>query len=199
MVIAGELSAEAIKERARGLLRDVGLGHRFDHLPSQLSGGEQQRVTIARALANDPEILLLDEPTGDLDTRNTHLVMSILLGLNRSKGLTMVMVTHDVYMKQYANRVLYLRDGKVHRVEAIDPIVTESAYRDLQKTVATEQERVRQPVSELPTTEFRNARCYPCWKPDQANCKRNQEVSLLDEVLFGQKSRYLPPYVVPNS
>lgn len=131
MIVLGELSRDQVRDRAMALLTEVGLGHRFDHYPSMLSGGEQQRVTIARALANNPTMLLLDEPTGDLDTRNTDLIMNILLELNRTKNLTMVMVTHDVYMKQYAHRVLYLRDGKVHTVEVIEPQVREKALEHL--------------------------------------------------------------------
>ncbi|ESL11904.1 40S ribosomal protein S8 [Trypanosoma rangeli SC58] len=133
MTIAGTRSAAEIKERAKDLLVSVGLGDRLYHFPSMLSGGEQQRVTIARALVNDPEILLLDEPTGDLDRRNTILVMNILTKLNRDKGLTMVMVTHDVNMKQYSHRVLYLRDGKLQRVETVDPRVREMALNKLKK------------------------------------------------------------------
>lgn len=141
MIIAGDRSPSEIKERARQLLTDVGLGHRFTHTPGQLSGGEQQRVTIARALANNPEILFLDEPTGDLDTLNTHLVMSILLDLNRNKGLTMVMVTHDVYMKQYAHRVMHLRDGKIHTLESIPTEASDAAITHLKEEIATAEER----------------------------------------------------------
>ncbi|RNF10456.1 putative ABC transporter [Trypanosoma conorhini] len=133
MTIAGTRTAAEIKERAKDLLVSVGLGDRLHHFPSMLSGGEQQRVTIARALANDPEILLLDEPTGDLDTRNTILVMNILTKLNRQNGLTMVMVTHDVHMKPYAHRVLYLRDGKLQHVETVDSRVREMALSKLRR------------------------------------------------------------------
>ena len=90
----------------------VGLGDRLEHLPSELSGGEQQRVTIARALANEPEILLLDEPTGDLDTRNTIEIMDIILAINQTKRTTCIMVTHNPDLECYADRILYVKDGK---------------------------------------------------------------------------------------
>lgn len=84
-----------------------------------LSGGEQQRVTIARAIANNPSILLLDEPTGDLDTRSTDIVMKILVDLNLKKKITMIMVTHDVGLKTFANRVVRMADGKISKIEEI--------------------------------------------------------------------------------
>ncbi|RKO95294.1 ABC transporter-like protein, partial [Caulochytrium protostelioides] len=87
------------------------------HYPHKLSGGEQQRVTIARAIANSPKVLLLDEPTGDLDTVNTRRVMALLHNLNREQKMTMIMVTHDVSLKHFAHRVVYMRDGKVARIE----------------------------------------------------------------------------------
>jgi putative ABC transport system ATP-binding protein len=121
MQLRGKLSREQIRKRAVGLLEDVGLGTRLDHFPNQLSGGEQQRVTIARAIANNPSILLLDEPTGDLDTRSTDIVMKILIDLNLEKKITMIMVTHDVGLKSFANRVVRMADGKVNKIEEIDP------------------------------------------------------------------------------
>jgi len=98
MILSGKLSSSERRIRAKGLLDKVGMSARLDHLPSQLSGGEQQRVTIARALANNPDILLLDEPTGDLDSVNTSIVMKLLTDLNK-EGITLVMVTHDVGLK----------------------------------------------------------------------------------------------------
>jgi putative ABC transport system ATP-binding protein len=119
MQLKGELSRSAIRKRASKLLHDVNLGERMDHFPNQLSGGEQQRVTIARAIANNPAILLLDEPTGDLDTTSTDVVMKILIDLNRKHGITMVMVTHDVGLKNFADRVVHMADGKIHRVAPV--------------------------------------------------------------------------------
>ena len=87
--------------------------HRLTHYPNQLSGGEQQRVTIARALANEPKILLLDEPTGDLDSKNTDNVLKILLELNMRNGITLIMVTHVDNLKYFSNRVLRVLDGKI--------------------------------------------------------------------------------------
>jgi len=121
MTLEGSLSPGQRRQRGIELLTKVGMGQRLHHLPSQLSGGEQQRVTIARALANRPQILLLDEPTGDLDTRNSHIVLQMLLSLNEEDGITCVMVTHDMGLKTLADRVLHLRDGKLHRQELIDP------------------------------------------------------------------------------
>jgi len=93
----------------------VGLQDRLGHLPSELSGGEQQRVTIARALANDPELLLLYEPTGDLDTKNTVEIMDLLLKINNEKKTTCIMVTHNPDVECYADRILYLSDGKFEK------------------------------------------------------------------------------------
>ncbi|ORZ36170.1 P-loop containing nucleoside triphosphate hydrolase protein [Catenaria anguillulae PL171] len=115
MTILGKLNKQQRKQRALELLTMVGLQDRISHLPSELSGGEQQRVTIARALANEPDILLLDEPTGDLDTKNTVEVMNLLLRLNLEKRTTCIMVTHNPDVECYADRLLYLQDGKFAR------------------------------------------------------------------------------------
>lgn len=115
MIIHGTLSKKECKQRAIQLLELVGLGDRLEHLPSELSGGEQQRVTIARALANQPEILLLDEPTGDLDTKNTIEIMDIILSINITKKTTCIMVTHNNDLEVYADRILYVKDGKFQK------------------------------------------------------------------------------------
>lgn len=98
-------------ERARALLASVGLGDRGDHYPVQLSGGEQQRVALARAFVLRPPIVLADEPTGNLDTRNGEQVMRLLLDLNRREGTTLVLVTHDPAVAAHASRILTIRDG----------------------------------------------------------------------------------------
>jgi len=116
MKIKGQLSSKQIKERALSLIEKVGLSNRLNHFPNQLSGGEQQRVTIARALVNNPDILLLDEPTGDLDTKNADIVMSLLMELNLLQGITMIMVTHDVALKNYGQKIVRVIDGKIHHV-----------------------------------------------------------------------------------
>jgi putative ABC transport system ATP-binding protein len=119
MLLSGGLSRPQAYSRAKQLLEDVGMGPRISHVPSQLSGGEQQRVTIARALSNKPALLLLDEPTGDLDSVNTDNVMSILTKLSVETGVTMIMVTHDPHLRSYAHRAIHMLDGKIVRKERI--------------------------------------------------------------------------------
>ena len=101
------------RPRAAALLNEVGLAERGHHYPSQLSGGEQQRIAIARALANDPPLLLADEPTGNLDSTTGRQIIELLLDVNRSRGTTLVLVTHDPELAAVADLSIALRDGRV--------------------------------------------------------------------------------------
>jgi len=105
--------AKHAASRARTLIEDVGLSERGHHYPSQLSGGEQQRVAIARALANDPRIVLADEPTGNLDSATGRQVIELLVAVNRDRGRTLVLVTHDPQLAVLADQAIALRDGRV--------------------------------------------------------------------------------------
>lgn len=107
------------RERALALLTQLGLGQRALHRPSELSGGEQQRVAIARALVNHPQLILADEPTGNLDSNTGKEIMRLLQNLIREEGLTLLLVTHDMHVAQYADRIIYLRDGCVQRIEQV--------------------------------------------------------------------------------
>jgi len=106
------------RERARHLLEMVGLGDRVDHKPTELSGGQQQRIAIARALVNDPAIILADEPTGNLDSHTGSEVMSTLMQLNREQGRTIVVVSHDPTVTEFATRCIHLLDGQIIDVQA---------------------------------------------------------------------------------
>ena len=109
--LAGHADAE---QRARATLAQVGLGQRLGHYPHQLSGGEQQRVAIARAFAAEPHILFADEPTGNLDLATGMRIVDLLFELNRSRGTTLVLVTHDTELARRCSRVLTLREGRLH-------------------------------------------------------------------------------------
>jgi putative ABC transport system ATP-binding protein len=105
--------------KARELLDMVGMGHRLDHLPSKLSGGERQRVAIARCLANDPGIILADEPTGNLDSKNSAQILELLQTLHRDKGTTLILVTHDMHVASAAQRIVTMRDGLIFSDEPV--------------------------------------------------------------------------------
>jgi len=107
----------AAEASGRALLERVGLANRADAFPDRLSGGEQQRVAVARSLANNPQLLLADEPTGNLDSANGAAVMQLLLQLNREHNLTLIIVTHDPVVANYADRIVRLRDGKILAIE----------------------------------------------------------------------------------
>jgi ABC-type lipoprotein export system ATPase subunit len=108
-----EQSATARKARAFELLKAVGLEHRVDHFPAKLSGGERQRVAIARSLANSPSVVLADEPTGNLDSETAGTVLDLLNTLHRERGVTLVLITHDMTVAKRASRALQMKDGQI--------------------------------------------------------------------------------------
>src|SRR4051812_18331121 len=138
MEIAGLPGARA---RALSLLGEVGLSERGHHYPSQLSGGEQQRVAIARALANDPPLLLADEPTGNLDSATGAQVIELLLEVNRLRGTTLVLVTHDPELAAVADVAIALRDGRV------SSRTVRSAGNDRRDMVAAPDARIPDPAA----------------------------------------------------
>jgi putative ABC transport system ATP-binding protein len=119
LIYAGVASAER-RRRAREALKEVGLADRERNMPNQLSGGQQQRVALARALVNNPSLILADEPTGALDTRTSVEVMEIFQRLNDERNLTVIIVTHEPDIAQYAKRIIQFRDGKIHRDFAVE-------------------------------------------------------------------------------
>lgn len=111
-LIAGE-NRQAYSEKAKLILEEVGLGHRLLHRPAELSGGEQQRVALARSMIMGPQILLADEPTGNLDSENSDMVRDLLLHLNKTRGLTVLLVTHDGNLGKHFSRQITMRDGRI--------------------------------------------------------------------------------------
>ncbi len=112
LLIGGKKKEEA-EERAKELLKSVGLGHRLSHRPFEISGGEKQRVAVARALVNSPEIVLADEPTGNLDSRTAHAVISLMKELNRELGTTFLIATHNAELESYADGIYFIKDGLI--------------------------------------------------------------------------------------
>lgn len=112
MVFQGK-SEKARQEKARALLDSVGLGDRVSHKPTELSGGEQQRIAIARSLANDPEIIVADEPTGNLDSSNGKKIMETLIDLHKNYKKTIIVVTHDPTIANYSSQIVHIKDGQL--------------------------------------------------------------------------------------
>ncbi|MBN2308937.1 MAG: ABC transporter ATP-binding protein [Candidatus Hydrogenedentes bacterium] len=121
MIFAGMTTQDAM-DKAAGLLALVGLGDRIRHKPLELSGGQQQRVACARALANDPAIILADEPTGNLDLKTGKEIIELLRRLNKEKGVTIISATHDLKMLDVSDRIIWIRDGMVDKIERRDEL-----------------------------------------------------------------------------
>ncbi|MDX1959050.1 MAG: ABC transporter ATP-binding protein [Leptospiraceae bacterium] len=111
LIIQNKWKEKQIEEKAKSLLEKVSMQHRYTHFPSQLSGGEEQRVAIARAFITNPKVLFADEPTGNLDSKNSDTVMKLLIELNKTNGSTLVVVTHDPKVASLADRTLEMKDG----------------------------------------------------------------------------------------
>ncbi|MFX0126294.1 MAG: ABC transporter ATP-binding protein [Candidatus Hodarchaeota archaeon] len=124
---------------AKKLLEEVGLGDKSFKFPGQLSGGEQQRVSIARALAKDPKILLADEPTGSIDSVTTATILKLLKRINQDHDVTMILVTHNVGISYLADKVIYLRDGKVFGTSKYDPAKEKEFWETLTAAPAIEE------------------------------------------------------------
>ena len=119
VAVPGAISGRDTTALAMKALERVGLGDRADHLPAELSGGEQQRVAIARAIVNEPKVLFADEPTGNLDSKNSAEIMAILLELAAEQGVTLVVVTHDQNLAKVGDRTLIIKDGAIHEPAVI--------------------------------------------------------------------------------
>ena len=129
LMLAGVSLAER-NQRAEELLKRVGLGNRMDHRPTELSGGEQQRAAIARALVNQPDLILADEPTGNLDSATGAEVMNLLRDLNAESGVTLILVTHNPDVAAYSDRIVHLFDGQISKIENVGRPAEKSVTRN---------------------------------------------------------------------
>lgn len=116
-LMLGGMEPSGAADKAKGLLEDVGLGERTHHRPDELSGGQQQRVAIARSFANDPDIILADEPTGNLDTKTGEQIIEMLSNLSKKHSVTIISATHDHKMLAVSDRVISIRDGQIEKIE----------------------------------------------------------------------------------
>ena len=172
LTLAGVPQAER-HARAIEMLEKVGLGHRLDHYPSEMSGGEQQRTAVARALIHKPSLILADEPTGNLDSITGEEVMGLLQRLNKEQGITLVVVTHDAEVAAYADRVVHLRDGQVERISVNSEqlAVNSEQLTDIQSPISNPSigsgqvpqsfPDSRLPFSDIVRTALRNLRRRP--------------------------------------
>lgn len=112
-------------KKAREMLKAVGLNERLSHKPSEMSGGQQQRVSIARAFVNSPEVVFADEPTGNLDTKTTYEMMNLITKISRNNNQTLIIVTHDLEVSLYADRIIHIKDGVINRIEEVENTVKE--------------------------------------------------------------------------
>jgi len=120
-LIFRRVSRRKRNKAAYTMLKAVGLGKRWRHKPSELSGGQQQRVSIARAFVNNPQVVFADEPTGNLDTRTTYEMMDMITGMARSRNQTLIIVTHDTEISEYADQIISLKDGNIDSIETVAP------------------------------------------------------------------------------
>lgn len=126
-------------KKAIEVLKAVGLGNRIKHKPSQMSGGQQQRVSIARAFVNNPEVIFADEPTGNLDTKTTYEMMDLITGIVRKNNQTLIIVTHDLEISCYADKIVHIRDGDIEKVEDNDNPGEVQEENTIQYCLSTEE------------------------------------------------------------
>ncbi|MCA9873569.1 MAG: ABC transporter ATP-binding protein, partial [Anaerolineales bacterium] len=157
LTLAGVSPAERTA-RAAAMLQKVGLGQRLDHYPAELSGGEQQRTAVARALIHGPSLILADEPTGNLDSTTGAEVMALLQALNKEQGITLVVVTHDADVAAYADRVVHLKDGQVAELTVNNPPspVTEEHVSATGNALSANKAQSRLSLADTVRSAFRN-------------------------------------------
>ena len=123
-------------QKAREMLKAVGLGNRIKHKPHELSGGQQQRVSLARAFVNEPQVIFADEPTGNLDTRTTYEMMDMITGMARSRNQTLIIVTHDIEISEYADQIIQMRDGNIESIKEMEKGSKDEKSEEESNTIA---------------------------------------------------------------